>query len=140
MFNEGVRQLLRSLPQFSALDDSTVYRLLSGAWLEVVERGELDAPEMGTAVSGAELRRLAMALQVAAVLREDSQTTKASAFVAAEALEIAKELDGLDGDADFEQVLVALLYLIAGYDANASVAVRSLQLDPDREPSERYAL
>jgi len=142
MFNEGVRQLLRSLPQLGGLDDSTVYRLLSGAWLEVVERGELDAPEMGTDPSGAELRRLAMALQVDAILREDmnSQIAKASAFVAAEALEIAKELEGLDGDPEFEQVLIALLYFIAGYDANASVAVRSLQIDLEREPSARYAL
>lgn len=142
MFNAGIRELLQALPDLEGLDDSTVYRLLSGAWLEVVERGELDAPEIGSAPTGMDLRRLAVALQVDAVLREDmtSQIGKASAFVAAEALEIAKELDGLDGDIEFEQVNIALLYLIAGYDANASVAVRSLEIDAERSPSERYAL
>lgn len=142
MFNTGVRELLQALPELQGLEEAAVYRLLSAAWLEIVERGELDAPEIGSAPRGTDLRRLAMALQVDAVLREDmtSAIGKASAFVAAEALEIAKELDGLDGDAEFEQVTIALLYLIAGYDANAAVAVRSLEIDAGRGPSERYAL
>lgn len=142
MFNAGVRDLLRALPEFEGLEEDVVYRLLSSAWLEVVERGELDGPETGTAPRGVELRRLAMALQVDAVLREEmtSQVGKASAFVAAEALDIAGELDGLAGDIDFEQVTTALLYLISGYDANAAVAVRSLEIDPSRGPDERFAL
>lgn len=142
MFNTGIRELLQALPELEGLEEAAVYRLLSAAWLEIVERGELDAPEIGSAPRGMDLRRLATALQVDAVLREDmtSSIGKASAFVAAEALEIAKELDGLDGDVGFEQVTIALLYLIAGYDANAAVAVRSLEIDAGCSPSERYAL
>jgi hypothetical protein len=142
MFNTGIRELLQALPELEGIEESYVYRLLSGAWLEVVERGELDEPEIGEAPRGTELRRLAMALQVDAVLRGDlaSQIGKASAFVAAEALEIAREVDGLDGDVEFEQVTMALLYLISGYDANAAVAVRSLEIDAERRPGERYAL
>jgi hypothetical protein len=65
---------------------------------------------------------------------------RASSFVAAESLEIAKELDSLDGASDLEQILTALLYLIAGYDANARVAIRELAIDPERSPAESYAL
>jgi DEAD/DEAH box helicase len=143
MFNRGVSELLQSLPDWEGLDESTVYRLLSGAWLEVIERDELDSPPTDDAPSSAELRHLATALQVDAVLRGDQQNpvTRASAFVAAESLEIAKELDGDPDDAaDLEQVLVALLYLIAGYDANARVAVSGLEIDPARGTSGRYAL
>jgi len=143
MFNRGINELLRSLPDLGELDDATVYRLLSGAWLEVVERDELDAPPSADAPDAHDLRRLAMALQVDAVLRSevDDQVSKASAFVAAESLEIAKELDGgLDGAADLEQILVALLYLIAGYDANARVAIRDVEINSERNPGEQYAL
>lgn len=143
MFNRGVNELLQSLPELSGLDDAAIYRLLSGAWLEVVERQELDSPPSDDAPSSEDLRRLAMALQVDAVLRTelDSQISRASAFVAAESLEIAKELDGgLDGAADLEQILVALLYLIAGYDANARVATRDIEIDPERSSVEHYAL
>ena len=142
MFNKGINELLASLPDLDGLDEATVYRLLSGAWLEVVERDELDAPLGEGDTSSADLRRLAMALQVDAVLRAelDPQVHRASAFVAAEALEIAKELDVLEGDADLEQILIALLYLIAGYDANARVAAREVEIDPDRSAAERYAL
>jgi hypothetical protein len=142
MFNKGINELLASLPDLDGLDEATVYRLLSGAWLEVVERDELDAPPSEGDPSSADLRRLAMALQVDAVLRAelDPQVHRASAFVAAEALEIAKELDALEGDADLEQILIALLYLIAGYDANARVAAREVEIDPGRSAAERYAL
>jgi len=142
MFNRGINELLASLPDLDGLDEATVYRLLSGAWLEVVERDELDAPPSEGDPSSADLRRLAMALQVDAVLRAelDPQVHRASAFVAAEALEIANELDALEGAADLEQILIALLYLIAGYDANARVAAREVEIDPDRSAAECYAL
>ncbi len=143
MFNRGINELLQSLPDFGELDEAAVYRLLSGAWLEVVERDEFDAPPSADTPNADDLRRLATALQVDAVLRSeiDDQVSKASAFVAAESLEIAKELDGgLDGAADLEQILVALLYLIAGYDANARVAIRDVEIDSERSPAEQYAL
>lgn len=142
MFNKGVSELLESLPDLEDLNEATVYRLLSAAWLEVIERDELNAPPTESPLGSTNLRRLAMALQIDAVLRTEleAQVRRASSFVAAESLEIAKELDSLDGASDLEQILIALLYLIAGYDANARVAIRELAIDPGRSPAEQYAL
>ncbi|MFD3904760.1 DEAD/DEAH box helicase [Streptomyces sp. CB04723] len=62
---------------------------------------------------------------------------KACAFVAAEALEICAEFRGddisgarpwiLGSEAAYEHAEAGLLYLIAGYDANAAVAARALE-------------
>ncbi|MGO8905640.1 MAG: DEAD/DEAH box helicase [Solirubrobacteraceae bacterium] len=146
MFGRGVQELLTALPRLDGLDADTVRRLLSGAWLEVAERRELDAPQPGRAPVAGELRRLAIALQIHAVIvpELDQETVRACAFVAAEALDIARELAAVettdDEPIDYERVVVGLLYLIAGYDANASVAVRTVQLEGDVPDAERYAL
>jgi hypothetical protein len=146
MFGRGVQELLTTLPRLDGLDAATVRRLLSGAWLEVAERRELDAPQADRAPVAGELRRLATALQTHAVIVPDldQATVRACAFVAAEALDIARELGRLESTGeepvDYERVIVGLLYLIAGYDANASVVVRGVELEADMADAERYAL
>lgn len=146
MFGLGVQDLLTELPRIGGLDDATVRRLLSGAWLEVAERRELGSPEADMGPSADELRRLAAALQTHAVVMRNLSppTTRACAFVAAEALDIARELSGLRGGGDetvdVERVVVGLLYLVAGYDANASVSVRDVAVQPDAPPEQQYAL
>lgn len=84
-------------------------------------------------------RRVATALELHAVLDGDfgSEETRACAFVAAEALELVRDLGSLAGDAEGERIgaipveqFAAMesgaLYLIAGFDANAAVAARAI--------------
>lgn len=143
MFNKGIRELLVALPTFSGLDEAQILRMLSAAWLEVVEPAGLDAPEAENAPTPGELRRMATALEVHVVLEHDMArpVLRACAFVAAEALEIARELEGVDVEnVDSQQIQIGLLYLIAGYDANAAVAAEAVPIEPDRPPATRFAL
>lgn len=144
MFGRGTRELMEWLPDLQELDHDAVRRLLSRAWLEVAERRELGAPGTSGQESAAELRRLATALQVHAVVIADldPQVRTACAFVAAEALDIARELvRATDSDPFWrEPFVVGLLYLTSGYDANAGVAVRDATPPPDVSDEETYAL
>jgi hypothetical protein len=146
MYGRGIQQLLDVLPSLDGLDSDEVRRLLSRAWLDVAETRELDAAAVDPTATIAQLRRLALALQVHAVLLPDlpAPTQRASSFVAAESLDIVRELVSLQAQADHsntsEQILTGLLYLIAGYDANAAVAVRHLSVDPDLPAFDQYAI
>lgn len=135
MYGRGIQFLLDALPSLDGLDSDEVRRLLSRAWLDVAETRELAAPSMDARVTVARLRRLALALQLHAVLLTDLrvEAQRACSFVAAESLDIARELiefqsSGENPDA-YEQLLTGLLYFIAGYDANAAVAVRDIAID-----------
>lgn len=144
MFNRGVDNLLQALPRLGDLDADDVRRMLTRAWLEAVDRRDLG----GTGVDGTEvvsdLRRLATALELYAVLvsNVEATTLRASAFVAAEALEVVAEVAALDPEASrpwlfgshsrFERVEAGLLYLIAGYDANAALIGQNLDMPGDR--------
>lgn len=145
MFGRGTDALLEALPQIHGLDDSVIRRLLSSAWLEVAEQRDLGAPRGGHRARTDALRRLALALQVHAVIVPDLHptTVRSCAFVAAEALDVARELDALAEDApqpSVERILVGLLYLIGGFDANAAVSVRGVTLEPDVPAEKAYAL
>lgn len=146
MFGRGVEVLLEALPRLDGLDENIVRRLLSAAWLEVAEHRELGSADGGRPSAARDLRRLALALQTHAVVvpRVTPTATRACAFVAAEALDIAREIDALPGDEALEpaleRVVIALLYLTAGYDANAAVSVRGLVIPDDATPEERYGL
>ena len=146
MFTRGIEALLDALPELQGLDETAIRRLLSRAWLEVAERRELAGSQSDEESTSSELRRLATALQVHAVLVVDLDpvVVRACSFVAAEALDIARELGDLDATADtpieHERVLVGLLYLIAGYDSNADVAVRGVEVRTEASDAERYAL
>ena len=146
MFGRGVEELLDSLPRFEGLDEATVRRLLTAAWLEVAERRELaGSPEDREPITK-QLRRLALALESHAVVAPglDPAVVRACAFVAAEALDIARELDASGTRAErehaYERLIVGLLYLIAGYDANANVVVRDLAVPDSEQPEEQFAL
>jgi superfamily II DNA/RNA helicase len=142
MYGRGIRDLLQALPRLSGLDnDQVVRRLLSRAWLELAEARELGATSQPNAEPGVELRRLALALQVHGFVLTNvsSETLRATAFVAAEALDIARGFE-LEPYPDHERVVVGLLYMVAGYDANAAVAARDVEFADQMEPFHRYAL
>lgn len=135
MFNAGVEALLEALPGLANLDRSHVRRVLAGAWLDVVRYRDFAHVE-GVA-TGADLRRLATALEVRLFLGGalPDEARHASAFVAAEALGIVRELNPPVDEPEsvafgsvrrFELVEEGLLYLIAGYDANAALTAREL--------------
>jgi DEAD/DEAH box helicase/Helicase conserved C-terminal domain len=137
MYNRGVDQLLASLPQIEGIDGDAVKRLLTSAWVDALEVRDQDSPSP----DGAEtpLRRLATALELHAVLPNqiELEMLRACAFVAAEALSVAAEVQPMTdalaqpwlfGDtARYERIETGLLYLIAGYDANAALCARALR-------------
>jgi hypothetical protein len=135
MFNRGIDRLLQSLPLLDAMEADQVRRVLSRAWFEAEARRGLGGPALDMSAAIEELRRLATSLEAHLILVPglDRQTIRASAFVAAEALDVATghaspvELPSLFGDrARFERIETGLLYLIAGYDPNAAVVARSI--------------
>lgn len=142
MYGRGIQELLEALPSLSELDnEQAVRRLLSRAWLDLAETRELGVANEPNVELAIELRRLALALQVHSFLvpAVSDETIRAAAFVAAEALDIAGNFE-LQGPPPQERVVVGLLYLIAGYDANAAVTVLGVSLPDDIEPSHGYAL
>jgi hypothetical protein len=139
MFDRGVNALLDRLPTLGELDPAAARRLLTGAFLEMLAVRDLGA-ELEKSNRASELRRLATALELHAVLAPeiDDETRRACAFVAAEALEIHRELSGGEvatppesvggvGATTYAAAEAAALYVIAGFDANAAVASRALQ-------------
>lgn len=134
MFNRGVDALLQALPSLPNLSIEQVRRLLTGAWLEATDVRSQNAQQTNS-VSASDLRRLATALEIHAILPLDTETAtvRACAFVAAEALTIANEVAPLEAQEEqfwlfgstrrFERVEAGLLYLIAGYDANAALTL-----------------
>jgi superfamily II DNA/RNA helicase len=147
MFNRGVAALLQALPQLEGADVDQVRRMLTRAWFETEARRRLGGQEQDIGAGVEELRRLAAALEAHLVLVTslNRETVRASAFVAAEALDIAAgyarpdSLPSLFGDqARYERIEAGLLFLIAGYDPNAAVVARAVSADtqPGIEPLE----
>jgi DEAD/DEAH box helicase len=136
MFNRGVDELLESLPTLGELNPDGVRRMLSRAWLEAVDHRDLGGPDIDSDAFARDLRRLATALEVHAILAPDidAETMRACAFVGAEALEVYREVSDIEEEESwlfgsprqFERVEAGLLYLVAGYDANAGIIGRAL--------------
>lgn len=139
MFGKGARRLIDALPEIESLDRVEVRRLLSGAWLDAIGTNDFGAPA-GGAPGGAgardeatrSLRRLVTALEVRMFVGTSLEATerRACAFVAAEALGVARESEppteapediAFGSVARMELVEEALLYLAAGFDANAAL-------------------
>ncbi len=136
MYNRGLEALFAALPTLQNLPPAALRRLLTGAWLEAVDHRDLGGPAAGTDEI-ARLRRLASALAVRILLVAGlpADERRACAFVAAECLGVAREMTITPADPEpwafgsvrrFELVEEALLYLIAGYDANAALTVASV--------------
>lgn len=157
MFNRGIDELLDSLPDISGLSAARIRRLLTQAWLDATDLRSASSEIDSAAQRSAELRRLATALETHAIIAMDIQraTLRACAFVAAEALNIASEKYPLHiqeyqfylfGSAQqFDRIEAGLLYLIAGYDANAALSIRDFERpgelpnDPEM-PAAQWAL
>jgi hypothetical protein len=130
MFDAHARDIVGSIVDLPAMDRTAVRRLLSTAYVEIVRtRGDASAADGKSRKSiVADLRRLASALESAAVFDSslpdppDAVVGAASAFVAAEALALAVDLQESPQEgtvAAYDRVEAGLLYLIGGYDINA---------------------
>jgi len=150
MFDEHAQQLLNQLPQLPGLNPVDCRRALSAAYAYVVERrlnvaqGENDATQLAQTRAG--LRRMTDALESVAIfdvlngLEVPAKVREASAFTAAEAMAILALLpplvneddkgrpppDAVQDPAIYATLEAALLYLVSGYDINASAIVRDL--------------
>jgi hypothetical protein len=142
MFDDYARQLLERLPQLPGLDVAECRRALSAAYTQVVERRlQLDQGVPLNESTHRMLRRMVDALESVAVfdplrgIEVADDTLAASAFAAAEALSLliesesgiaVAEADAVQQPASYRQIEAALLYLIGGYDINASTAAKGL--------------
>lgn len=150
MYDQYARQLIDSLPELPDIDRTACRRALSSAYFHVV-RSRLAADQdriLDTDLSETQtlLRSMADALESVAVfdrlhgqeLSED--TERACAFVAAESLsllamlsrpgEIAPDRDLLLQEPNYASIEAALLYMIGGYDINATSIIRNVVI-PD---------
>lgn len=136
MFSEGAQRLLDALPDLAGLDRVRVRRLLSGAWLDAVRYRDFSGDLVPDAAR--DLRRLATALEVRLFVGGDlgDEPRRAAAFVAAECLGVVRDLSPAPDDPvpvtfgsvrRFETVEEALLYLTAGFDANAALTAAELE-------------
>ncbi|WP_082801666.1 DEAD/DEAH box helicase [Herbidospora cretacea] len=142
MFNRGIEVLLQALPSVEGLTVAEIRRMLTLAWLEAKD-SRLGIDRQADVTLADDLRRLATALEVHAILRPELEfgTVQACGFVAAEAIMVAHELEPSTEQEEqywifgsvrrFEQIESGLLYLIAGYDANAALAISELGEPPD---------
>ncbi|MER5551216.1 DEAD/DEAH box helicase [Streptomyces sp. NPDC002793] len=141
MYNRGIDELLQQLPRIGDLDAAAIKRMLTQSWITAEDFEQFDTNISPTRDRRDDIRRLANALEVYAILPTtlDPSVQRACAFVAAEALEISSRPQSEEFSAStefkrwtfgspttFEHIEAGLLYLIAGYDANAAVAARSL--------------
>lgn len=142
MFDAHAREVLQSIADLPEMDPTAVRRLLSTAYVEVIRvRGNATAADgRSRETIAAHLRRLAAALESAAVFDDtlpkppSAEVVAASAFVAAEALALAVDLQPGElqqpsepEDAAriaYDRVESGLLYLIGGYDINAVAIAR----------------
>jgi hypothetical protein len=141
MFDAGLERLFEALPDIEGLAGHEVREMLTGAFLDILAIRDLDS-EVDARSHLETTRRIATALELHAVFSGDfeSDETRACAFVAAEALELVRDLSALSNDPEedligpipvghYAAMEAGALYLIAGYDANAAVAARAILPD-----------
>src|SRR4051794_13974454 len=99
MYGRGLDALFDALPTLRDLPSVALRRLLTGAWLDAVDHRDLGGQAAG-ADEVAQLRRLASALAVRILLILDlpADERRASAFVAAECLGVAREMTVVPAD------------------------------------------
>ena len=134
MFDQFAQDLFDHLPDLPGLNAEGARRMLSQAYLAVVQlrTGSLsDSADISDVTHY--LRRLAQTLEFYAVLDDDVDhgIRQAGAFIAGESLALLADIHDQLSDAEvqvarirdngiYTRVESALLYLIAGYDANAA--------------------
>ncbi|RKG49884.1 DEAD/DEAH box helicase [Corallococcus sp. AB011P] len=151
MFDKHAQELIDRLPKIAGLDPTACRRTLSRAYLLIVNNRILSTAntERGPEQSQVQdtLRRMANALQSVAVFdplngnHASAETTQAAAFAAAEALALLGKLitsdaapnpvlDPLQDEHAYTLIESALLFMIGGYDINASAIIAEV-----REPT-----
>ena len=141
MYDPFAAGIIESIPDLEDLTPDETRRALSRAYFALVNlrlAGPDETPSTATA-DALFLRRLASTLESRAVFDTDvgSEERRASAFVAAEALSLLvgfREMVGappadlarIEREEVFARVEASLLYIIAGYDANAGGVTRKI--------------
>lgn len=128
MFSRGTSELIDRLPELDGLDPTWTRRRLSEAYLEILAARNLvdlrDQVEINR-----DVRRLVNALELYVVSRPlEDPHVPAAAFVAAEALELSGSRLAIEVQ---QSVLIeaGLLFVIAGFDANAAAVVGSISIE-----------
>jgi hypothetical protein len=141
VFDPFARGIIENIPDLEGLTSDDTRRALSRTYFALIDRrirgGE--APIGEVSADTVFLRRLANTLEARAVFDTDVpfEERRASAFVAAEALSLlaglretsdaaSDDLARIEREEVFSRVEAALLYVIAGYDANAGGVVRQI--------------
>lgn len=150
MFDDYARSLIDRLPDLPGLDRAECRRALSAAYFHII-RSRIEGPDDDSCSADLMdvrflLRRMADGLESVAVFDRlrgtapDKELTTACAFVAAESLamlselcvnpeEDAPQLDVLQTPQNYMAIESALLYMIGGYDINASSMVERVRDD-----------
>ncbi len=144
MFDKYSEELFETLPELPEIDSDECKRWLTTAYLFCIDQGLNPQAQQSEAIVHTfdNLRRLGNALESAAVFDDNiPQNVKiASAFISAESLSLLskyykdRSLDSglnpflLSNEYIYTKVESALLYLIAGYDANALTEARDIKI------------
>jgi len=149
MFDTYAQTLFDSLPALEGLTPDTSRRMLSRAYLAVIELRTNDAVPSDAANEAVDyLRRLAGTIEFHAVLDDtlESKIRQAGAFVAAESMALLADiyehgdLSNISGcrlrhNGSYTRIEAGILYLIAGYDACAAGVVGGVTSRDEQELS-----
>lgn len=155
MFDTFAQTLFNNLPELEDLSAEDARRMLSRAYLAVIELRTGNSTPSSEAVAAVDyLRRLADTIEFHAVLDEGVEPSMrhAGAFVAAESLALLADFceHGQPPNVDscrlrhngtYSRIEAGILYLIAGYDACAAGVVGGISAAPefDLSPGESAA-
>ncbi len=138
MFSPGTRVLFEQLPSLQGMSPERSRRVLSTAYLDLIStRAHLERTTgEGRPEAFDYIRRLANALESFSVFDREGteEVRRGAAFVAGEALSLLVESFG-DGDGSIDlandvcyaAIEAALLFTIAGFDANAATVISHLK-------------
>ena len=140
MFDPVAQEQFQYLPDLPNLDAHIARRMLSQAYLSVIQlrtESTFDRDELSQTINY--LRRLASTVEFYAVLDDDvdENTRRAGAFITAESLglladiydqikPIEPQVSRIRHDGVYTRIESSILYLIAQYDANAAGVLREI--------------
>ena len=150
MYDRQTSQLIRNIPAIDGVDPARLPELLTESFIQIAvlrlrvnETGVGPAREMADTIS--RLRLLAEVLEVHAAVAVDSANREAAAFVSASAHQLLFQVRDLINGRRKQKVTVsarsissrissALLFLSAGYPADAAEVVQSADLPERTDP------